>query len=133
MSGVRVAIDESKWPRVYAIWPGQALADEEFEEMVLAMSALHQRGERYVVIHDARRAQRPTPKQRAFAATQQKLDADKSARLLAGVAMVVSSPLIASVVTAINWISPPPYPQKIFSSLDAAEAWAAEQLAKRRG
>ena len=42
--------------------------------------------------------------------------------------MVVSSPLIASVVTAVNWLTPPPYPQKVFSSLTAAEKWATGQL-----
>jgi hypothetical protein len=118
---------------VYATWPGQPLGDEEFAAMVDGMSALAERGERYVIIHDARRASRPTPKQRALAADQQKRDAERTKGLLVGVAMVVSSPLIASVVTAINWITPPPFPQKIFSSLTAAEGWAAEQLGKRHG
>ncbi|HEX8954589.1 MAG TPA: hypothetical protein VF945_22195 [Polyangia bacterium] len=131
--GPRVVVDESKWPRVYATWPGQQLDDEAFEAMVRAMSALANRGERYVIIHDARRAARPTPKQRAYAAAQQKLDAERTRRLLAGTALVVSSPLIASVVTAINWITPPPFPQKIFSSIPDAEAWATAQLAKDDG
>ena len=97
------------------------------------MSALSRRSERYVIIHDARRAVRPSPKQRGLAAAQQKRDAERTARLLVGAALVVSSPLIASVVTAINWITPPLYPQKIFSSLDQAEAWAAAQLGKYGG
>jgi hypothetical protein len=133
VSGARVVIDQSKWPLVYATWPSQELSDEAFEAMVMAMSALSKRGERYVVIHDARRAARPTPKQRAFAAKQQKLDAERSKRFIVCTALVVSSPLIASAVTAINWIAPPPFPQKVFSKLDDAEAWASEQLAKHRG
>lgn len=75
MSAPRVVIDDSKWPRVHATWPGEPLADREFEEMVQ---------------------------------------------------------LIASVVTAINWITPSPSPQKIFSSLADAEAWATAQLESRR-
>ena len=114
---VRATVDESRWPRVYVTWPGEALADEEFEALVAEMSAFAERGQPYAIIHDARRAVRPTPKQRAFAAGVQKRDTDRTRRWLRGVAMVVSSPLIASVVTAINWITPPPYPQKIFSSL----------------
>ncbi len=133
MSGPRVIIDDSKWPRVYATWPSQQISDEEFEAMVKAMSALSDRGERYVVIHDARRAVRPTPKQRAFAAKSQKDNAERSRRFLAGTAIVVSSPLIASAVTAINWLAPPPFPQKTFSVLSAAEEWATAQLAKRGG
>ena len=39
---------------------------------------------------------------------------------------------LAGVVTAINWISPPPYPQKVFSSMPDAEKWITAQLAARR-
>ena len=123
-----VDIDESKWPRVYVTWPSRPLSDEDFEATVLAMSRLSRRGESYVIIHDARRAARPTPKQRAFAAAQQKLDAEPTRRRLRGTALVVSSSLVASVVTAVNWITPPPFPQKLFSTMEAAEAWATERL-----
>lgn len=129
----RVTVDDSKWPRVYVVWPPEPLEDAEFEGAVLAMSAFLKRREPFVIIHDARRAVRPTPKQRAFAAEQQKRDAEGTRRLLKGVALVTASPLIAGVLRAINWISPVPYPQQTFSSLDAAEAWAGEQLAQQRG
>lgn len=129
----RATVDASKWPRVYVTWPSELLDDDGFESAVMAMSALLARSEPFVIIHDARRAVRPTPKQRAFAAEQQKRDTDGTRRLLKGVALVTASPLIAGVLTAINWITPPPYPQKVFSSLAAAEAWATEQLEKRRG
>jgi hypothetical protein len=105
------------------------MEDEQFESIVLSISTLLERGQRYVIIHDARRAVRPTPKQRAFAAAQQKHDAERTRRLVAGVALAVSSPLTAGVVTAINWITPPPYPLKTFSTMAAAEAWATERLA----
>ena len=59
-------------------WPREPLDDEEFEAAVLAMSALMRRAQPYVIIHDARRAVRPTPKQRAFAAEQQKRDAERA-------------------------------------------------------
>ena len=125
----RATLDTSKWPKVYVTWPAGAMEDDDFESIVLAMSKLLQRGERYVIIHDARRAERPTPKQRAFAAARQKHDAEGTRRWLAGVALAVSSPLTAGVVTAINWIAPPPYPIKTFSQMAAAEAWATERLA----
>jgi hypothetical protein len=129
VSGARVEIDESKWPIVYATWPAQQLDDEAFEAMVLAMSGFNQRGQPYVVIHDARRAARPTPKQRAFAAERQRLDAEVARKWLRGAALVVSNPLIAGVVTAINWIVPSPYPQKTFSAMADAEAWVRQRLA----
>jgi hypothetical protein len=113
---------------VYATWPAQALEDAAFEAMVMTMSHFNDRGEPYVVIHDARRAARPTPKQRALAAEQQKRDTDVIRKYLRGVALVVSNPVIAGVVTAINWIAPVPYPQKAFSTVTDAEAWAASRL-----
>ena len=124
----RAILDESKWPRVYVTWPGEALQDADFESLVNAMSALLQRGERFVIIHDARRAVRPTPKQRGIAADAQKRDSAATKRLLAGVALAVSSPLTAGVVTAINWLAPPPYPLKTFSKLTEAETWATARL-----
>ena len=127
---LRATVDDSKWPRVYVTWPSEQLEDEAFEAAVLAMSALVKRGEPYVIIHDARRAVRPTPKQRAFAAEAQKRDAEPTRRLLRGVALVTGSPLIAGVLTAVNWISPAPYPQKTCSTLTAAELWVTSQLAK---
>jgi hypothetical protein len=129
----RATVDDSKWPRVYVTWPSESLDDEDFESAVLAMSALVQRHQPYVIIHDARRAVRPTPRQRAFAAEQQKRDAEPTRRLLKGVALVTASPLISGVLTAVNWIFPAPYPQKTFSTLSAAEAWATAQLAKDGG
>ena len=74
---LRATVDDSKWPRVYVTWPSRLLEDEDFEAAVDEMSALNKRGEPYVIIHDARRAVRPTPKQRAFAAEAQKRDADR--------------------------------------------------------
>ncbi len=134
MSGrARVTVDDSKWPRVYVVWPPEPLEDGEFEAAVLAMSAFLKRREPFVIIHDARRAVRPTPKQRAFAADKQKADAEGSRRLLKGVALVTASPLIAGVLRAINWITPVPYPQKTFSSMETAEAWATAQLPERGG
>jgi len=130
---VRATVDDSKWPRVYVTWPSEPLDDEAFESTVLAMSALVERGQPYVIIHDARRAVRPTPKQRAFAAERQKRDAEPTRRLLKGVALVTSSPLIAGVLTAVNWIFPAPYPQKTFSTLTAAEKWVTGQLGSHDG
>lgn len=129
----RATVDDSNWPRVYVTWPSEQMEDEEFESSVMAMSALLERKQPYVIIHDARRAQRPTPRQRAFAAEQQKRDAEGTRRLLRGVALVTASPLIAGVLTAVNWIFPAPYPQKTFSTLTAAEEWATGQLGQQDG
>jgi hypothetical protein len=35
---------------------------------------------------------------------------DQSARLNAGTATVIASPLVRGILTAIHWLSPPPHP-----------------------
>jgi hypothetical protein len=129
----KVLIDEHRWPTVYVSWPGEPLEDEDFEAMLAEMAKLTQRRKPFVIIHDARRAVRPTPKQRGLAAAQQDSDAAESKKWLRGAALVVSNPLIAGVATAVNWLSPSPFPTKFFSSMTDAEAWAAAQLQRKDG
>src|SRR6185312_13823284 len=62
---IRATVDDSKWPRVYVTWPGEPLEDADFEAAVLAMSKLLERGQRYVILHDARRAVRSPPSSRS--------------------------------------------------------------------
>src|SRR3954463_4208186 len=100
----RVIFDDSRWPRVTMTWPAEPLSDEAFREMLARNSAYTHRGQPYVIIHDARKADRPTPPQRAWAAEQQRVDAEPARRTLRGVAVVVASALAAGAITAINWI-----------------------------
>jgi hypothetical protein len=123
-----VEIDESRWPRVYVKWPVGPLTDEEFKQAVTRLSDFTRRRQPYVTILDARNSTRPTPLQRRFAAERQRLDAEYSSRWLLGSAIVVSNPVLVGVITAINWVFPPPYPQKIFASLAAAEVWIEQQI-----
>jgi hypothetical protein len=128
-----VEFDESAWPRLIITWPPINMSDALFHRAVDRISGYTKRGEPYVIIHDARKATRPTPTQRAFAAERQKEDAPAAKKWLRGVAIVVSSSFVAGVVTAINWVAPPPYPEKIFSSMREAEEWVDGQLGKGAG
>ena len=47
---------------------------------------------------------------------------------LAGEATVIRNVLIRGVLTAIYWLAPPGYPNKVFSDVSDAETWALEQL-----
>jgi hypothetical protein len=51
--------------------------------------------------------------------------------MLKGVAFVVRSTFQRGIVTAISWLSRPPYPYAAFDSVDAARDWALAQLAKK--
>jgi hypothetical protein len=86
-----------------------------------------------VQLHDARQAVRPNATQRKLAATRQKDDAERTRRCLRGIAVVVTNPLLAGALTAINWIFPPPFPQKTFSSIEGADEWLEERLRRAQG
>jgi len=128
----RVEIDDRRWPRVYVKWPEEAVSDEEFKRAVAQLSSYTRRGQPYVTILDARIAVRPTPLQRAVAAEATRVDAPHSSRWLRASAIIVSNPVLVGVVTAINWMYKPPYPQKIFASPEAAEAWCTTLLNESR-
>ena len=51
-----------------------------------------------------------------------------AARNCAGSAIVVSNMLLAGIVTALHWLKPTDYPEKVFSSMAEAEAWLAPHL-----
>ena len=36
--------------------------------------------------------------------------------------------VLAGIVTALHWLKPTDYPEKVFSTLEDAEAWLATQL-----
>jgi hypothetical protein len=56
-----------------------------------------------------------------------------SARWNAGSALIVPRPWLRGVVTAVFWISPPKFPNEVFSEPLEAESWAKKQLAAKRG
>ena len=76
----RLLFDDRLWPKVYVTWPNESVTDEEFMRSLDQISSYTARAQPYVIIHDARRTVRPSPKQRALAAERQKRDADASRR-----------------------------------------------------
>lgn len=54
-----------------------------------------------------------------------------SARWNAGAALVVPSPWLRGLVTAVFWVSPPKYPHETFAETLEAERWARKQLDRR--
>lgn len=46
-----------------------------------------------------------------------------------GVAAIVPNPLMRGLVTAVYWITPPKFPNRVFARMDDGVAWLHEQLA----
>ncbi len=54
-----------------------------------------------------------------------------SARWYAGAAVIVPSPWLRGVVTAVTWLWPPQFPYELFSDPVDAKRWAKKQLATK--
>jgi len=74
----------------------------------------------------------PATQRKAFAEHLKRFEAH-GPRWNAGSALIVPSAWLRGLVTAVFWLSPPKFPQKLFSRSLEAEIWAKAQLeAKRR-
>jgi hypothetical protein len=84
----------------------------------------------FALINDTRGSRMPDAIQRRSIAT---MYADHEAEvrknfLASGI--VGSSSLVNGVLTALNWLKPPPHPVKVFRSVEAAEAWVLTHFSK---
>jgi len=73
-------------------------------------------------------------------ARQRKLFAEAEARMqaqdrlhCAGTAIVLTSPIVRGVVTAIYWLTPPVYPYALCATEAEARVWAQQKLDERQG
>lgn len=73
-----------------------------------------------------------TPSQRRLFGEFNERITDFASRYCVGVAFVAPSPWKRGVITAIHWVTPPPYPHQTFASLSEGRAWVASQLASHR-
>ena len=86
------------------------------------------RGELFGMITDGRLAPAPTALQRKRLAEDAKRNEARLARHMVASAVVVGSPLMKAIVTAVNWLAPPPYPVQVFTDVAPAEVWVRERL-----
>lgn len=124
-------IDESAWPRVRIHIADVAVPDAALLRSVAVLGAIARRGERYTLLFDARGAKPLGAQQRKLLADASLPTAADAARNCAGSAIVVSNMLLAGIVTALHWLKPTDYPEKVFSSVAEAEAWLDERMGSR--
>ena len=122
-----VKIDERAWPRVRINIADVPVPDEALLRSVEQLGAIAKRGERYTLLFDGRGAKPLGAQQRKLLADASVPTAPYAARNCAGSAIVVSNMVLAGIVTALHWLKPTDYPEKVFSSLEEAEAWLDER------
>lgn len=124
MSGI--GLDLSRYPLVI-VRIGSAYSSAEWNQMLLELIELIKRGP-FGAIADLRNGQMPNPVQRrSFIEMYEKHDRLTRTHFLA-LGAVGESATLRRVITALNWLRPPPHPVKVFATFEAAESWVLEQL-----
>jgi hypothetical protein len=127
-----IEVDESRWPMLIIRWPSGSVTDADVEDF-LTRSATHlTRGQRYASLHDGVRASGLDGKQRQRMSEYTDEHREALSRWMVAAAIVSPSAVVRGVVTAINWLSPPPFPQRQFAMRSEAEAWIQGMLSADR-
>jgi hypothetical protein len=113
-------------------WPAGAVTDADVEDFLEQSMVRLRRHERYASLHDGVRATGLDGRQRARMSEHTNAHRDLLARWMVAAAIVSSSAVVRGVVTAVNWLSPPPFPQRQFAMRAQAEAWIQGMLSADR-
>src|SRR5688572_22807501 len=124
----KIQVDETHWPLVVTRWPVGEISDSDCEEYLRLSLQLSARQQRHVVLHEAVAETSLSAKQRRTMGDHIKQHKEALKAHVAGAAIVSSSMAIRGLITAINWVSPPPFPQKVFKSRNEAETWLRSLL-----
>ncbi len=112
-------------------FPSEA-TDEELRACFRAREDLATRARYYTAwVIDMSNIARAPATQRKMLAEHLKRFGELSVRWYVGSALIVPSPWLRGLVTAVTWLSPPKFPYQLFSESLAAESWAKKQLAAK--
>lgn len=128
MSGTREAslirgieLDNSRYPLVI-MHAGASYSQADWNQLMKGIIELIQAGP-FGLINDTRGSPMPDPLQRRSIAEMYTNHEASVRRNFLASAIVGSSSLVNGVLTALNWLKPPPHAVKVFLSIDAAEEW----------
>ena len=103
------------------------MSDDDLEAFFVASRRQLARG-RHVVLHLADGASGLGARhRRVMAAYIKQHESTLRRNVLAG-AIVLRNPVLRGMIIATNWLAPPPSPQRIFATREAAEAWLEQVL-----
>jgi hypothetical protein len=116
-----IYLDRSRYPLV-VMRASASYTQADWNEMMADMVDLIKIAP-FGFINDTRGSPMPDALQRrSIAQMYTDHEADVRRHFLAS-GIVGNSTLVNGVLTALNWLKPPPHPVKVFLSIDSAEAW----------
>ena len=124
--------DRAAWPIFHVRLPRQRMSDADWHKHLEVIERLFQGRQRFALLIDALGAPPPFPKHRKVLGDKLRTWVSRDGERLAGLAVVLSSPMERGVFTAINWVVGQPYPNRTFSSVSEASLWLREMLGEPR-
>jgi hypothetical protein len=112
-------------------FPSEA-TDEELDSSLRAREGWALRAHYYVawVIDLSKITKAPATQRKAFAEHLKRFE-PHNVRWNTGSALIVPSAWLRGIVTAVFWVSPPKFPNKLFSDPVEGLRWAQQQLATK--
>lgn len=116
-----IELDTSRYPLVI-MRTGASYTQADWNQLMKRIIELIQTGP-FGLINDTRGGRMPDAMQRRSIAQMYTDHEAKVRRHFLASGIVGSSSLVNGVLTALNWLKPPPHAVKVFLSLDVAETW----------
>lgn len=120
-------LDESAWPIVVVRWPRElSLAD--IDAHFADIRDLGARGERMALILDMSESGVLSHMQRRHAAAHLAGLYQSIGEQIAGVAHVITSPVVRGMLASVYWLAPPPFETRVVGTVAEAVAWARVRI-----
>jgi hypothetical protein len=127
-----IVLTDSHAPVLIATLSGE-VTDKEYAAHVVQFEAMSvARGRPYAYVYDATLGRSMPPTTRQIQADWIIEHKPLIQKLCCGVAFVVGSAIQRGVLTAVHWLSPPPYAYAVYARRAEATKWCIEQLRARR-
>jgi hypothetical protein len=126
----KVIWDDLNWPLVTCQWHGET-NDAGLDEYYVHIDRALAKKTPFAVVFDVSRGTAFGPKERKRTTRElEAREAPMKQNMIVG--LVLGGQLQRGFVTALTWLSPPPFEQKVFVSVQEARAWCESRLAARR-
>lgn len=110
--------------RIVWVVPPSKLSDPDLDSILEALRGHLALAIPYVLIFDLTRAGLPNALQRQRLSSHVRDHSEAIRRSVRGIGVLLTSPVVRGMVTAIFWVAPPPVPHRLFSARAEAIAWA---------
>ena len=124
----RCEFDLTHFPLVIVQAP-EAIDEDGVRDMFARFDELYRGHKRFATIIDSTPTRGlPSPKLRKILAELSQASADRARDWCVGTALVVTSPLVRGLFTAVAWVAPSPTPTVNVATLPEAVDWCLEKL-----